>query len=1370
MFITRMEEFRKLPGEKIIFTALNRLLLVAGQNDWHSNYPDLEKQIATGLYKMSKQLIEAWILDIVSSDKLPIESVAALCKLLQQCERIVESEENDEKKKFLKTWINRDICTWLFKYFPNDTIENQFLVDAVLAKVAIRNSKVLPANDLRTLFTENQSCLIHLNLPVLAAIIALCGGLTLSDVENKKKRSGSQDYDGDMVTSARFAVVFSPQHMHRKSPLILELKKYIQATQNATGVDVQSDFAHQIQKKAEKIQLDDQTLEAVDTFILIFCIVGVDEFWLFRPFVHHKAFKLAINRFKGILNYLRQLYFIPEIYDRHDRSIISKESLLSNFDNFNQYMYRKYTINRDSTQLIDLFMKWQHTMNESYHRSSSERVETLFTFIDLISRGRARLCTSTRTSLTKKWLCKTDQTCLLLPKFFQKRENLKKLLGYTSTQPSLSDLSLSMFSRLLWKFNDIHHGTDIAEVIIHKAEYSMLFQHDKHHSYALAFVPKHLQLLFSRAINGGHIIIHHKYENRNLSRKSSPTLSFTHILCTSLLAVCNPTVTYACQSALVALLPLCRIYRLEHLVLALLCWTATISDRDPCAMKWYFEEMQRPTDDEHFSYTDHYDKLSEVNYPDISDEEVTDGVRLAIGKAEDRLQDVLERTKRERDRTPKTDAELSSALISLGYLCWSLPDGNEKELFEECLTNISKINDVVVRLDVLTVLALCPFICSSVNGSSDLNRMRSQLNELTRESFKELPNDMTPLLSVSFFDRYISLVGANDEVIDGINRILNQTDSLRDEDDKRAILIALGPCINLSSDLPAHFSPLMQRFPTSPILARAQVLQFDSPLLRQLVEDSKEKNMTKVPFLNDRDHSQSISVLYACMYLANLASDIQKLSILLNDHQLVKVNISRLSNKQIGLSEERQVLTYSHIVSINTKLNSLDTANEILSEITNLEPELHNFQECEPNAQSFLMKWLKYKTDSPRYVLTCHAALILGRSGVWTIDIAHIICDLLNTENDRFRQAAECLLHGNERKSSELGWDVLLIFIQRFISYETKSTYASLVLSWLFRNITIDKTKHFVKIIELEKQRTSGNNKYRNNEESSESREPQNLFESSSPIARWFIRFAPHVMEHFINYLKSFIADLPARRNLDRLKVTESQRQFVFGWCAQILSAYTNDVEIILNLLSNVLMGNFSSHTQCSAAYAIGHSSTEQAQEILLNIIQKKSETKATISEEVLAVCIHAYCWSCSSKKMTHPQEKQTDDDEQTDEEEKPNEDDERISDLCLEMLKHKSSSVQTSASIELAKICPSLEKLLEHLDDDSQKCYDSLVKVHIDRSDTKTLTKHSKGVAELIRKNPDLLEIYIIDLYKTIEHFQDQLEPYPEWSEEFGE
>ncbi|CAF5014817.1 unnamed protein product, partial [Rotaria sp. Silwood1] len=844
MFITRMEEFRKLPGEKIIFTALNRLLLVAGQNDWHSNYPDLEKQIATGLYKMSKQLIEAWILDIVSSDKLPIESVAALCKLLQQCERIAESEENDEKKKFLKTWINRDICTWLFKYFPNDTIENQFLVDTILAKVAIRNSKVLPANDLQTLFTENQSCLIHLNLPVLAAIIALCGGLTLSNVENKKRRSGSQDYEGDMVTSARFAVVFSPQHMHRKSPLIPELKKYIQATQNAGGVDVQSDFVRQIQKKAEKIQLDDQTLVAVDTFILMFCIVGVDEFWLYRPFVHHKAFELAVNRLKGILNYLRQLYFIPEIYDRHDRSISSKESLLSNFDNFNQYMYRKYTINRDSTQLIDLFMKWQHTMNESYHRSSSERVETLFTFIDLISRGRARLCTSTRTSLTKKWLCKTDQTCLLLPNFFQKRENLKKLLGYTSTEPSLSDLSLPMFSRLLWKFNDIHHGTDIAEVIIHKAEYSMLFQHDKHHSFALAFVPKHLQLLFSRAINGGHIIIHHKYENRNLSRKSSPTLSFTHILCTSLLAVCNPTVTYACQSALVALLPLCRIYRLEHLVLALLCWTATISDRDPCAMKWYFEEMQRPTDDEHFSYTDHYDKLSEVNYPDISDEEVTDGVRLAIGKAEDRLQDVLERTKRERDRTPKTDAELSSALISLGYLCWSLPDGNEKELFEECLTNISKINDVVVRLDVLTVLALCPFICSSVNGSSDLNRMRSQLNELTRESFKELPNDMTPLLSVSFFDRYISLVGANDEVIDGINRILNQTDSLRDEDDKRAILIALGPCINLSSDLPAHFSPLMQRFHTSPILARAQVLQFDSPLLRQLVEDSKEKNMT----------------------------------------------------------------------------------------------------------------------------------------------------------------------------------------------------------------------------------------------------------------------------------------------------------------------------------------------------------------------------------------------------------------------------------------------------------------------------------------------------------------------------------------------
>ena len=116
----------------------------------------------------------------------------------------------------------------------------------------------------------------------------------------------------------------------------------------------------------------------------MFCLVGVNRVWLYRPFVKHKAFHLAIDRFKRILNYLRQFYFIPEIYNKYEKSMGSQESLLSNFDNFNEYMYQRATINRDATDLIKCFLDQRRIINTIGHPSTSKDVESLFLFINSI--------------------------------------------------------------------------------------------------------------------------------------------------------------------------------------------------------------------------------------------------------------------------------------------------------------------------------------------------------------------------------------------------------------------------------------------------------------------------------------------------------------------------------------------------------------------------------------------------------------------------------------------------------------------------------------------------------------------------------------------------------------------------------------------------------------------------------------------------------------------------------------------------------------------------------------------------------------------------------------------------------------------------
>ncbi|CAF2893562.1 unnamed protein product [Rotaria sp. Silwood2] len=103
-------------------------------------------------------------------------------------------------------------------------------------------------------------------------------------------------------------------------------------------------------------------------------------------------------------------------------------------------------------------------------------------------------------------------------------------------------------------------------------------------------------------------------------------------------------------------------------------------------------------------------------------------------------------------------------------------------------------------------------------------------------------------------------------------------------------------------------------------------------------------------------------------------------------------------------------------------------------------------------------------------------------------------------------------------------------------------------------------------------------------------------------------------------------------------------------------------------------------------------------------------------------------------------------------------------------MLKHSSRHVQDAASIELAKVCPNVEKLLEFIEKDHRRCYQSLSRVNIDRSDTEAWKQHSKRMIELIKASPALLKIYINELYESIKNFTEQLEPYPEQSDQFDE
>ncbi|CAF3009856.1 unnamed protein product [Rotaria sp. Silwood2] len=1368
MFLTSMKELKSLPSKKQLFTVFDRLLSIASQNNWHKLFSDLEKRMAAGLLQLPPEMIQEWINRVFSSNESTVKSITSVCSLLRECERLVYTSSNENLKILFKSWANKTVCASLLNHLSHDTIDNEFAIDEILANIAISKSESLFSNDLGKMFIDNPTCLTRLSLPMLAAIIALYGGLTFSNKRMQRELKQSFDYNGNMVTFANFSVIFSPKSMHRKSSLTSFLITYIRDRYVKNNVRIQSDFTNHIQEKAKKISIEDQSLEAVDTFILMFCIIGVDQPWLFKTFVEHKAFSLAIDRFKRIANYLRQLYFIPEIYNRFQSSISSKDSLLSNFNNFDKYMYKQCTVNRDSTRLIELFVNWYRPLETIPSQSSQKSLEILFIFIDLICRGRARLCTTTRTSLTNKWLCKTDQRFLLLPKFFQKAVNLQQLFDHRSTPSSVSNIALPMFLRSLWIFNDIQHGADISEVTIDKAEYSMLREYDKNHFFALAFVSKHLEYLYLRAIQQGYITLKHPYKNQIRSEKPTQTLSFAHILCISLLSVCKPPVSYASQSALIALLPLCRIYQLEHLVLALLYWTNKVSTHDPGAVKWFFEEMQRKTDDEHFLYTDGYDKLSEVERVEISDETVTNGIKHAIEQETHRLQNAIKILK-SHDREQEGNAILFAAAVSLGNLCWSSSSDDAKQLFKKVMSAVQKITDPMVRLDAINILAVCPFLLMSEHSVESHYIIEDELKNLSTKTFSELPQNLSPLLFVPFLDRHITLIGAHKNIIDRICGILDGINQMKDENDRHAISIALGAWINLSPDIASRLFRFIKKSTDLSVPMRSQILQFDSPLLSYLTEESTTSKGNNRSFLDGQDHSKSVFILYACLYLINLSSDLQKLPVYLGKSSLMNVDISRLWNQPIGLCQEKRTLTYSHIVAIREKLDALNASESCLNEINLLEKQLHDFDRCELSARSSLAKWLKYKKTSYYYAFASHAALILARTDTWNVDIANILCDLLVTDSNRFSQEVESLFHRKERKSSDLGHDVLLTLIKRFVSFEKKSTHASLVLTWLFEKLTIDDTQHLHAIIEWENKRMEVNDKQNTNIDNSPiSTEEQNLLKKSSPIARYFTRFTGDVMKSFTEYIQSFIGSLLNRSGNNRLKT--SRRQFIFGWCARIFSSESNNIDSILKIFENLLKRDFSPTLKSSVVFAIGHSSTEQAQSILLKLIKHQLQTDVPIPEIVLAMSVHAYFWSCSCQKLKFS-EKETNKIDKTKDKTKTKDDEIKIDPLYTEMLKNESSDIQRTASSVLASICPNVEKLLQIFENDTGYCYRSLMEAIIHPSDINTRKAHTKCVVGLIKANNDsgLLKIFVSELVESMKDVETQIKQYPDWSETFS-
>ncbi|CAF1402491.1 unnamed protein product [Rotaria sordida] len=168
ILINCVNDFVNYPSNDILFNALDRLIIAAGQHKWSIVCPSLFDQITNALKKFSHDIISLWINKLLSqSSQHDIQTIIALCHFLE--------EKHHE--------------------FENIQRLDQNII--LLIKTAFSNHQLLPSNSTTFKgFLLDKDIEIN-SIPVILfpLIITLYGGLTRDDQ----------------------TVVFNSSHIHQES-------------------------------------------------------------------------------------------------------------------------------------------------------------------------------------------------------------------------------------------------------------------------------------------------------------------------------------------------------------------------------------------------------------------------------------------------------------------------------------------------------------------------------------------------------------------------------------------------------------------------------------------------------------------------------------------------------------------------------------------------------------------------------------------------------------------------------------------------------------------------------------------------------------------------------------------------------------------------------------------------------------------------------------------------------------------------------------------------------------------------------------------------------------------------------------------------
>ena len=577
ILINSIEHFVKYPANEILFSALDRLMIAAGQHQWFILCPFLFNQITNTLRKFPNETISLWINQFLSTHSShQIETITAFCQFLQS-----KSDEFDNIE-----WLDETSCSTLQSLLIFDNISNGFSIDRLLLRISFSKHQLLPVypKTLKYYLLHDQIEMKSIPVVLLPLIIILYGGLT-RDGEN---------------------LLFNPSCIHRESSILTPILIRLFST---IDYDKQDQHLQIFQQECLKlfvmrIEKNDESLETIDLCIAVICLFNIEYIQNNLNIMSNSFLSICLNRFKYVSMILRQFYF-P----------VNENDLI---------------IENQTTEFLSIIIeKFQSVRTRFY----------FLHLLDTLKSSVARLRSSS-ISLFFNDLSKPDQRLTLyLPNSLRNENQFLTNLLITDTQLQSNETSCSLihhFRKLfsLLEHNNRFHTSDRMSIALNTIPEYLLFRNDEDIFTSLTFVPSHLQNLFIRLLKENLIVINPKDPMMNNKKQH---LYFGHILTECLIFLSNASCKRLSRlNGLINLLPWLRMQYLENFGSSLL-WSLAVDDS--ILLDIYERKRRYPTNYQTGKYMDEDHYLFKGSY--LKDQQLKTIIQNSIQQEYQRLENAL---------------------------------------------------------------------------------------------------------------------------------------------------------------------------------------------------------------------------------------------------------------------------------------------------------------------------------------------------------------------------------------------------------------------------------------------------------------------------------------------------------------------------------------------------------------------------------------------------------------------------------------------------------------------------------------------------------------------------------------------------------